>query len=78
MTQRACPKCHLQSCGLTMATAYTCPLSPQDCRLSHSLFLLQKGSLEHSLCTLKASTEASSAADFYPIVKAALHHKMWT
>ncbi len=38
---------HLRSHGLAMAAA--CPLSPRDCRVSHSSFSLQKGARERPL-----------------------------
>ncbi len=69
---------HLRSYGLTMAAACTCPLSPQtvECPIPH--FSIQKGlwplcALDLHFC--RARTGASSAADFYPTVKAALRHE---
>ncbi len=73
---------HLGSHGLAMAAA--CPLSPRDCRVSHSSFSVQKGARErplrgHYAPSIRTSAEpalrASSAADFYPTVKAALRHE---
>ncbi len=63
---------HLWSYGLTKATACACPLSPRDRGVSHSSL--------RSLCALypnfcRGCTGARSTADFYPTVKAALHHE---
>lgn len=56
------------SCRLTMAAACTCPLSPWDLVTSASIC-----TLDAQIC--RARTEASSGADFFLTVNAALNHK---
>ncbi len=81
---------HLRSYGLTMAAACTCLLSPRDLtETPHEygvpfLIVVFRSVLASApfaaLCALdphfcRARTGASSAADFYPTVKAALRHE---